>query len=341
MQPPLRQHDHHAFLVLPENRLAVAAVKKLKPKIRNRLVSLVTLIGPPGVGKSRLTRDLIRSWSTAKSDGKLVSITASEFAAQFAEASSEGSIPQFQAQYRKSVRLFICEDLQAIAKRHETQTQLLAVIDEVIANDGCVLLSSTVMPGEIKGLSRRLVNRVHGGLCVSMELPDLLSRQKLIKHFLTSDSLQLSEVDIELIAQSYPVSARELLGLLTQLSTQAGKNSAKSTITLEDILNELTVRQQISLHDISRETAKAYGVTIADMKSPRRTQTISTARQTAMFLAREMSSQNYKQIGAYFNRRNHSTVIHACQKIETSIQTEPRVAHDVAIIRKSLQSGSR
>lgn len=338
----IRPFDQFPFLVLPENRLAVAAVNKLGPKVRRRVCRLVTVVGPAGCGKSRLARELIRGWDEARDDGKRLLVTASEYAAQFAEASEHGAIPQFQTRYRHDVRLLVCEDVQMLGPRKETQQQLLAAIDEIISEGGLVLLTSTRMPGEITGLSRRLVNRMHGGICAPLELPGEESRRALIDHFLSIDPLPLTSEEVGLIAEKHAVSPRELLGLLTQLrmesQTRSGRN--RSTRNVEEILEGLPMNSKFSLADISRVTARTFGVRMADLKSPRRSQTLTLARQTAMYLARNLAGMQFSTIGNYFNRRNHSTVIHACQKIETLLEDDPRLAHDVATIRKQLESGT-
>ena len=136
MATTLRQHDQHSFLILPENQLAVAAIKRLAPLTRRRTLQTVSLFGPPGTGKSRLARELIRSWEAKRSDGKIVCVTGSEFAAQLAQASTEEAIHQFQSRYRKDVLLFVCEDLQSLSGRKETQQQLTAAIDDVVSTGG-------------------------------------------------------------------------------------------------------------------------------------------------------------------------------------------------------------
>jgi chromosomal replication initiator protein len=230
------------------------------------------------------------------------------------------------------VQLLICEDLQALEGREESQQQLLAAIDDVLAHGGLVLLTSTRMPGAIKHLNRRLVNRVHGGLCVSMDLPGPQSRRKLIERFLACESTPLSAAEIDRIAEQHPGSPRELWGLLQQLRAEALEAVPGSTsrdARLSALLKERATAAEVSLKEIARATAGRFGVKISDLKGPRRSQTVSLARQTAMYLARELAGLNYAEIGEFFNRGNHSTVIHACRKISALLPVNVSLEQEV------------
>lgn len=339
MSGPLRQSDQRAFLVLPENRLAVAAVKKLAQGKKRRGVRLVTLVGPAGSGKSHLARQLIRSWDAVHPAGKVLLITASQFAAQLAEAAAAGTVPQFQTRFRHDVALLVCEDIQSLGPRKETQQQFEAALDDIIGQGGLVLVTSTQMPGAIRGLSRRLVNRLHGGLCVNMELPGPESRRKLIRQFLKSLSLRLSEAEIELIVKEQSGSPRELVGLLTQLQAQSDPNriaTSSSNRNLRSILADRCDPSQLTLSEVSRLTAAQFGVKLSELKGPGRSQRVSLARQSAMYLARELAGMNYNEIGSFFNRGNHSTVIHACRRIAAQRKTDATLDRELRAIQDEL-----
>ncbi len=335
MVSPLRQHDQHSFLVLPENKFAVAAIKRLSPTTQKRSVQCVTLVGPPGTGKSRLARELIRSWETVQSDAKIVSVTASEFAAQFAQAASDNAIHQVQRRYRHDVSLLICEDIQSLSGRKETQQQLVAALDDVTSQGGCILLTSTLMPAGIRGLSSRLTSRIRGGLCADITLPEVASRRKLLNHFLSTESFRLTDEDINEIAKSYQASPRELFGILQQIQAMQ-KTKSGQRMSSSELIQSLQISRKYSLPEIASATARVYGVRVGDLKSPRRSRTISQARQVAMYLTRELTDLNYQTVGEYFGRGNHSTVIHACKKIATQRQDDPVLSHHIESVEKRL-----
>jgi len=338
---PTRKADSHAFLVLPENQLAIASVKKLAPELKRRNVGLVTLVGSAGTGKSHLARELVRTWESKRNDKKILVVTAAQFSAQLAEASSTNSIDQFQTRYRNEVGLLVCEDIQTLGPRKETQQQLQAAVDDILSDGGVVLLTSTLMPGAIRGLSRRLVNRIHGGLCVSIELPGPASRRKLIQHVASAESPRLTPQQIEQIAQDSPVSPRELIGLISQLRTEArvlGRHQKTRSSSVATLIKERTPVPAMTLHRVCQLTAARFGVKTADLKGPRRSQTLSLARQTAMYVARESLRMNYIAIGEFFNRGNHSTVIHACRKIEDQRQADPDLDLTIQSIQDEMKA---
>lgn len=332
MKAAKQQFESREFLVLPENQLAVACVSKLAPKLKRRAIRLVTVVADPGNGKTLLAKDLVRSWELERTDKKVIYVTASQFAAQFAEAATTETIPQFQKRYRQDVALFVCEDLQILGSRRETQTQLQSTIDDVISNGGVVLLTSTLMPGSIRGMSRNLVNRMHGGLCVSIDLPGYQSRRKILENLQATTATPVLFTDLEQIAKDYAVSPRELSALLSQIRSEAkllrtGRPASRESI--KTMIDERSPANSMTLTNLCRLTASQFGVKLVELRGPSRAQTLALARQTAMFMAREHLRLNYIEIGEFFNRGNHSTVIHACRKIETQRLTDPDL--DVAI----------
>lgn len=339
----MRPADPQGFLILPENRLAVAAVRRLGPAGRRLQPRLVTLIGPPGCGKSHLSRELVRSWADVPDAGKTLSVTASTFAAELASASANKTIARFQSRYRHQVQLLIVEDLQAIGGKAETQQQLCAALDDILRRGGNVLFTSSQFPGAIEGLSRRLVNRLHGGLCVEMRWPKPASRAKLLKHFLQGDLLRLSAKQLEAIAESSISSPRELQGLLSELRARAGE-SPRSTLPAAAVAAAVAERERTgngSLAELAQACAAQFQVSVDDLRGPRRSQSLSLARQVAMSLARELLQLHYAEIGAYFNRENHSTVIHACRKIDELIAADGPEQRQIQQLRDTLRAQFR
>jgi chromosomal replication initiator protein len=337
----LQQFDPRSFQVLPENQLAVESVKKLAPGRKRRGIRLVTLVGPAGVGKSHLARELFQSWEAHLEQRKRILTTASQYAAELAEASSSDAVSRFQMRYRNDIAVLIVEDLQILGPRKETQQQLLATLDDVQNQGGMVLLTSTVMPGAIKGFSRRLVNRLHGGLCVTIDLPAAQSRRKLIQHFLAGLSIRLGPRDIEQLVAEYPVSPRELLGILTQLQSESrlrrGSTRNRDNV-IRTFIAEHGLQSTTSLDDLCRLTARRFGVKASELKGPRRSQSLALARQVGMYLARELLRMNYVEIGQFFNRGNHSTVIHACRKIAEQRQADPALDLEIQSIQEELKN---
>lgn len=325
-----------AFLRLPENQLALAAVEELFEPGPYRLGRLAFVSGPSGVGKSLLIRDALRRSQGKARKEKSAVLTASQFAAELAEASQNQTIDASQTKYR-SLELLILEDVTALAGRKESQQQVALAMDEILAHGGRVLVTSAVSAGSLERFSRRLVNRFHGGVTAAMDLPDFESRVKLLNHFAAARQIALPQKPAELLADALPVSPRELLAALVQLETLARRrNSALTTALAEFYLSQETLPEPLALAEVAKAVARQFGVPLSGLRGKKRAQGVVLPRQCAMFLARELTGQSLLAIAEFFGRKHHSTVLHACRRMERALPKEPALRQHLAQIRSAL-----
>ncbi len=320
------------LLMLPEVRFAHAAVARLlEPS-----PPMVTIHAAAGMGKTHLTRSIVREIRRQEPQFVLSSVTAAEFSAEFARASKEKSISEFQESYRR-VDLFICEDLQAIEGRRNTQQQLLAILDAILAEGGRVLLTCSKSPGELSRFSSKLRSRCQGGVCATIEPFSGPSREKLLVHFAEERGFVLAADIAAQLADSLVLSPRELRGtvnrlelLARQLRKPVDRDIARSVIA------ETVVPSKPTLSQITKVVAKAFSVTAADLKSQGRLQGLVLPRQLAMFAAREWAGKAYSEIGKHFRRRSHSTIVHACQRVSDRLETDTDFRQIVESVREQL-----
>lgn len=331
------------FLLLDENRFAWAALERLKRDARSSRTSarplegrLVYIHGPSGVGKSHLVRQFLRDERRRDPKLRTAILTASEFAAQLADASEARKIGEFQSRYR-DLDLFVCEDLAAIEHRPETQQQLVALIDEILKSGGRLVFTSRKSPGELAGVQRRLVNRCHGGTSASIELPGPSARAALLTHFALTRQVPLPQEAIDLLAAELPVSPRELLAAVQQLEVCA--RLARTRIDRAFVRRYLDGEikpQSATLPQIAQAVARQFGVPITALRGQRRAQGIVLPRQCAMFLARQFTAEPMQAIARYFGRRNHTTVLHACRRMNSLASDDPTLRQHLAQIRRAL-----
>lgn len=331
------------FLVLPEHQFALAALEQLLSRRDGRTKSqlLLTLSGPSGSGKSHLLRHVLKSLPRPNGSDKapkLVIKTASQFAAEYADAVDRQAERQFVMRHRKRVDLFVLEDIQSLASRTESQVQLVAVLDDIIAHGGGCVLTASRPVGEIRGLSRRLVNRSHGGISVHLEPLSTESRIKLVQHLAAGFQRLLTNEAAATLAVLCEHAA-EMLGFLHRLDRQhAGLR--KRTIDLTDVqqvLGPQPEKPEVSMEEIARAVSREFNVPAAQLRSPARSQGILIPRQVAMFLVRELSLTNFSEIGKYFGGRSHNTVMHACQRVAQQLADSPQLARQVTLLRDGLQ----
>ncbi len=350
------------LIPIAEQRLARSTLRRLLKPAAEGKGRLLYLVGPAGSGKSALLAESFRELPSSQvtplqltavgtaglpgqsisrralapgsvmqtepepdasacrliPPGELARLTAADFAAQLAEASSNQQVPEFQERFR-SVSVLVCEDLQAIERRPETQRQLLAAIDERLAHGRDVIVTSTKFPGQLESFPAKLVNRLRSGTVIVLKHPGPESRAELLRLFCRQHRLAISRDALALLAESLEVSPRELIGIVTQLSEL---HRSLKRADIEEFLRQELPGKGVTPLKVSRAVAKEFGITLAALRSSRRSQALVLPRQYAMWLCRKLCKASYPELGAFFERQ-HSSVIHAVRKLEIRLDKEP------------------
>jgi len=329
------------FLVLDENAFAFAAIQQLLRLKPSSTARLVFLYGPSGVGKSLLVRAYLRDLHGRSTRKRVAHFTAAEFAAELADASAETDVPQFQQKYRDA-DVLVCEDLASLENRYMSQQQLVTLVDEVLARGGECLFTSRVAPGEIPNLNVRLANRCHGGVCAGMEMPGGKSRVRLLNQFAQNRQVPIAASAVEMLADELPVSPRELSAAINQLDVLCGAEGRMIDADLvRRYLDEEIKPLPVTLPKIASVVAGHFGVTVNDIRTSSRARDQVLPRQCAMLLARQLTQESLGAIADYFGRRNHSTVIHACNRLEQQMSHKPDLRQHLLRIRRLLGPGGQ
>jgi chromosomal replication initiator protein len=319
------------FLLLPENEFARAAFEGFHGTAQS-----VYLYGPSGVGKSRLAQSVVESFSGRSPPSRIQFLTGSQFAAEFAEASVNKTIPLFQSLTRQ-LDLFVLEDLQALEGRPETQTQLLSLVNELLPTDCRILWTSRKSPGELKQFHPKLISRFRAGVLAPVRSPSAASRRLLLEHFARADAITISPSATRLLADGLAVSPRELLSVLHRLTALARHDRSPVDADLvRKFLAHDNPPLSLTLEEICRVVARQFGTTPAELRSRKRSRNAALPRQCAMYLARELTTVSLVRIGAFFGKRDHSTVIHACQRIAVLIERESDLPAQLNQMRHAL-----
>ena len=315
--------DLQPLIPIAEQRLARSALRRLLSQTADGKGRLLSLVGPAGSGKSALLAESFRELPSSQVPP--LQLTAAEFAAQLAEASSNQQVPNFQERFR-SVSVLVCEDIQAIEGRPETQRQLLAAIDDLLAHGSDVIVTSTRLPGQLESFPAKLVSRLRGGTVIAIKLPGPESRTILLQLFCRLCHLSISRDALALLADSLEVSPRELIGVVIQLS------ELRRSLKRADAETFLRDKQPIKLVTpltVARAVAREFGITLPALRSSRRSQALVLPRQCAMWLSRKLCHVSYPELGTFFERQ-HSSVIHAVRKLEARLDKEPALRQRLA-----------
>jgi chromosomal replication initiator protein len=339
------------FLVLDENRFALTALRNLERRRPPAVPATTSLeafrtarsgarllyvYGPSGNGKSLLAKQFVRNEQRENTRVRVEHVTAAEFAADLAEASRENTIPSFQRRFRE-LDVLVCEDLQSLEGRWETQRQLIFAVDEVLATGGRCLLTCRKSPGELVNVMRRLVDRCRGGVSAAVKLPKEEARASLLMHFAQSRQIPISRDAVVSLSRELPVSPRELLATVVQLDALSRLNG--STIDDRFVRRYLAGEVKpaaITLEHISRAVAKHFGISQRQLRSGGRAQGEVLPRQCAMWLCRKLTRTSLQNIARFFGRQNHATAVHACERLDALMQTDAATRRHVAEIRHKI-----
>ena len=298
------------------------------------------IYGGVGLGKTHLMQGI---GNEALASGKLERVcylSAEQFMNQMIEALQFGKTLEFRNKYRR-MDLLLIDDVQFLQGKDATQEEFFHTFNALYDAHKQIVVTSDRPPKEIPTLEERLVSRFEWGLVVDIQPPDLETRIAILQHKAARNSLQLPQDVVLFIAKNVKSNVRELEGSLIRLIAHSSLNGSDITIelaeeVLKNILSHETVR--ITVERIQQEVAQEYGVTIDGLKSKKRTKTLTVPRQVAMYLCRQHTDLPLVEIGQAFGGRDHTTVIHACDKVENEIQQDRSIRLRVEQLRERIAS---
>jgi chromosomal replication initiator protein len=221
------------------------------------------------------------------------------------------------------------DDIQFIAGKEQTQEEVFHTFNALHNSKKQVIISSDRPPRDIQGVEDRLVSRFEWGLVTDIQPPDLETRVAILQKKAEIKNYQIPEDIILFIAQNIPSNIRELEGALNRIVACSEFNSDPMTmenvsVWLKDLLHD-TRSGPVNIGLIQQLVAETFGISTEDLLSPKRTADLALARQVAMYLARNRTGESLQQIGYAFNKKDHTTVIHACKKVEELLKNDLRV----------------
>jgi chromosomal replication initiator protein len=320
-QPPVektRRWTFGDFVVGMGNRLAAQAAREAAQQPGR--FSPLLVHGAHGVGKSHLL-SAIAQQVRLRQRMRVVQLTAEQFTTQFLEAMERRALPGFRQKMR-SLDVLLIDDVQFFAGKRATVEELLYTLDALHARGGQVVLSSDQPAIELQAVSPDLANRVSAGLTVAMDPPDYETRAGIVRVLAERMQLSLEQEVVETVAQQAVGSGRLLSGAINRLVAVSMAVDQPITKELAEFALIEFCRQhtpQVKLSDIQRAVCEVFGVESASLKSQRKTRAIAEPRMLAMWLARRYTRAALSEIGDFFGRRSHSTVVSAQKKFDKLI----------------------
>lgn len=348
--PPLSErYTFDLFVIGKSNELAAAAahaVSQAPGKVYNPLF----IYGDTGLGKTHLMQAVAHETLLRSPNTRITYVGTEQFMNELISSMLDRSGPEFRRRYRET-DLLLVDDVHFLKGRKEaTQEEFFHTFNALYEAGRQIVLTSDRPPSEIAGLEARLVSRFQWGMVADIGLPDFEHRVAILKQKARQDRLELTIPDdvIHFIAEHVRSNVRELEGSIIKLLAYASLKHKDITVevareALRDKLKAIEGLEQegntsLTILTIQQAVAKEWGVTVDGLRSKTRTKTLTTPRQIAMYLARELLATQLVEIGNAFGGRDHSTVIHSLEKVQQTIINDSELKSRINRIRSSLET---
>jgi len=349
IQAPLSpRYTFDQFVIGKSNELAAAAahaVTQAPGKVYNPLF----IYGDTGLGKTHLMQAIAHEIRAGHPDIRITFVGTEQFTNELITSIQNHTTSNFRRQFRETDLLLI-DDVHFLKGKEATQQEFFHTFNALYEAGRQIVLTSDRPPSEIPGLEGRLISRFQWGMVADIELPDFEHRVAILRQKAAIDHLEHSipEEVIRFIAENVRSNIRELEGSIIKLLAFASLKHHDISIELaRDALKDklkpangqhLNAQSALTISTIQDVVAHEWGVTPEGLRSKTRTKLLTTPRQIAMFLARDLLGTQLVEIGNAFGGRDHSTVIHSIDKTRTEISSNPIFKHRVFKLRDHLES---
>jgi chromosomal replication initiator protein len=331
------------FIKGDSNQLARAAALAVANNPGGTSFNPLVIYGGTGLGKTHLMHALGNLALELGKSKRVVYVSSEKFTVEFVEAIQADKVHEFSLFYR-TVDLLIVDDIQFFSGKEKTQDNFFHTFNTLYQLGKQIVLSSDVPPKELRGLDERLISRFQSGLTADIQPPDLETRIAILRKKSEENGLEMPQDVIDFIAANVTNNIRELEGCLISILARASLENREINVPLaRDVLRMVAndLKAPISIEQIQRIVCDFFDLPEDLLRAKTRKQEIVTARQVAMYLAKELTGSSLKTIGLHFGGRDHSTVIHACQSVDQRMKDEPIFHQTVDRLRQRIQLEGR
>ena len=324
-----RDFTFENFVEGKSNELARAAATQVADNA-GRSYNPLLLYGGVGLGKTHLMHAVGNALLQKNPNANILYLHSQRFVQNMVKALQSGTMDQFMKLYR-NVDALLIDDIQFFAKKMRSQEEFFHVFNGLLERDKQMVLTSDKYPREIDGLEERLQSRFVYGLTVEVEAPDLETRVAILMKKAEVEGVRLEQDVAFFMSERIRSNVRELEGALRRVIANARFTGSRITVDqVKRTLRDLFAIQgrQVSIENIQKIVAEYFNIKISDLLSKRRNRSIARPRQVAMALAKELTSHSLPEVGDAFGGRDHTTVLHACRKIDSLKGSSPDVSED-------------
>ncbi len=333
------KHTFDNFVEGKSNQLARAAARQVADNPGGAYNPLF-LYGGTGLGKTHLLHAVGNGIIARKPNAKVVYMHSERFVQDMVKALQNNAIEEFKRYYR-SVDALLIDDIQFFANKERSQEEFFHTFNALLEGNQQIILTSDRYPKEINGVEDRLKSRFGWGLTVAIEPPELETRVAILMKKADEHDIRLPGEVAFFIAKRLRSNVRELEGALNRVIANANFTGRAITIDfVREALRDLLALQEklVTIDNIQKTVAEYYKIKVADLLSKRRSRSVARPRQMAMALAKELTNHSLPEIGDAFGGRDHTTVLHACRKIEQLREESHDIKEDFSNLIRTLSS---
>ncbi len=334
------KYTFESFVIGASNRFAHAASLAVAEKPAASYNPLF-IYGGVGLGKTHLMH-AIGHYVLQRSPGaKVLYLSSERFTNEFITSIRDNRTADFRNRYR-SIDVLLIDDIQFLAKKEGTQEEFFHTFNSLHEAGKQIVISSDRPPKEIPTLEDRLRSRFEWGLITDIQAPDLETRIAILQRKATADRLNISEDVLQYIANQINTNIRELEGALIRVVAYSSLVNSDISVSLaEEALKDIIAPEKprtVTVSHIQKVIGDHFGLKVEELKAKRRTKNIAFPRQIAMYLTRELTNLSLPKIGEAFGGRDHTTVLHACEKISNQLKSDEQLSKTVHRLSEAIRT---
>ncbi len=331
-------YDFSNFVTGKANQLATAAAKQVAENPGTAYNPLF-IYGGVGLGKTHLLHAIGNHHKKIHPNTKIKYLHAERYVHDVVKAYQNKSFDTFKKNYH-TLDLLLIDDIQFIANKNRTQEEFFYAFNTLIENKKQIIITCDSYPKEISGVEDRLRTRFSWGLTVAIEPPELEMRVAILLKKAEENKINLSDEVAFFVAKQIRSNVRELEGALNRIVAMSNftNNPINVALAKESLKDLIAVRgRQASVENIQKTVADYYKIKVSDILSKKRSRNFSRPRQIAMSLTRELTNLSFPEIGGAFGGRHHTTIMHACDEIETLRINDHNIGQDLGFLNQILR----
>lgn len=327
-----------SFVVGPSNKLAFSAALAVSEKPARQYNPLF-IYGPSGLGKTHLLHAIGNKIKEQNRQANILYQSADRFVNEFINAIRFDKVYQFESKY-KDIDVLLVDDIQFISNKEQTQEAFFHIFNTLHQSHKQIVVTSDSMPCDIAGLAERMRSRLEGGLIADIQIPTLETKIAILKKKASLSYEELPDDVAYFIASQGFTNIREIEGALIRLFASSSLTKQALTLELAQKIfqrSKSSVNQPPDLMTIAQRVVEQCQTTLAELRSAKRDKEITFARHIAMYLMKKHTNHSLKDIGMFLARRDHTTVMHAYEKILQQIELKPEISEIVGKIENELR----